>query len=97
MTFQQRHELVGVRAPDLVHLPAGPADSDLVRPARLPQPEVLPEVALGDITGATQHFPDLTPPARGHGEVCPDAGAVRFRSCYLHAQPVVAATVVVLE
>jgi len=61
-TFHERHELVGGRSSDLVHLTAGPADLDFVHLAHLPQSEVLAQVALSDVTGAAQHLADLTTP-----------------------------------
>src|SRR5271157_2136944 len=74
-TFQHGHELVGVHVRYLVHLRAGPADLDFVRLARLPQPEVLAQVALRDVTGAAQHLSDVPTSAGSEVNASADAGA----------------------
>jgi hypothetical protein len=54
--FLDGHKLVGLRAADLLALPGGPANFNLVNPGRRPQAEVLAEVALRDVARAAQHF-----------------------------------------
>src|SRR5579859_8252464 len=87
--FFNRDDAIGGDVFEPVHVPARPAQRDLIHHHVTAKAEMQPEVVLRNVAAAASHFVDLPFGAGANFDARPDAVPVRLASGGLDLNPVV--------